>query len=264
MKSLDSLSVLMLGDVVGRVGRKSLARALPLLKDRYDPDVVIVNCENATHGRGCSHEHYLELLKAGADILTSGNHFYDSKDVFRDYDWSKLVRPINLGPEAPLAGARTFTIKGKTLTVINAIGCAEMQGYYERPLVAIDRVLKGDSSAFRIVDFHAEATGEKICSARYLDGRISLFVGTHTHVQTNDERILPQGTGYISDLGMCGLDESCLGASPERAVAKVVNLVPLPQEYPDNGRGRVEGVFAVLRPGYRCESIIKVRAFAEV
>lgn len=257
MRSPSSLGVLLFGDVVGRVGRKSLAKVLPLLKDRYQADLVIVNCENATHGRGCSHAHYEELIKAGADVLTSGNHFYDTRDVFKDFDWSRLVRPVNLGPSAPLEGSRVFRVNGKTVRVINALGSVEMSNVYERPIPAIEKVLKEDDSDFRIVDFHAEATGEKVCVARYFDGKINLLVGTHTHVQTNDERVLPKGTGFITDLGMCGLYDSCLGASPDRAVEKVAKLLPLPQEYPETGEGTVDGVFAVLKPRYGCQSIEK-------
>lgn len=263
MRPHDSLGVLFLGDVVGRVGRVALAKTLPILKDRYQADLVIVNCENATHGRGCSHEHYEELLAAGADLLTSGNHFYDIKAVFNEnLDWSRLVRPINLGPKAPLEGVRTIRVRGRTVRVINALGAVEMGGFYERPIPAIERVLAAGSADYTILDFHAEATGEKICTARYLDGRITLQVGTHTHIQTNDERILPKGTGYITDLGFCGLDEGCLGAEAESAVMRTAFQLPVAFNYVEHGAGVVEGIFAVLGLNNRCLSIEKVRARA--
>lgn len=246
-KSPSELSVLFFGDCVGKMGRLALAKGLPLLKDRYQADFTIVNCENATHGRGCSHEHYEELLKAGADCLTSGNHFYDSRDVFRpEYDFSKLVRPLNMGPKAPLSGSRVFNVNGYTLRITNLIGRVEVPGAQSNPFTDMDQLLTTSSEDFHIVDFHAEATGEKRCLAEYLDGRISLFVGTHTHVQTNDAKILDRGTCFITDLGMCGADDSCLGMGKDNAIAKVAFGLPLPFQPLETGIARLDGIHAVL------------------
>ena len=265
MRSPSDIAVLFFGDIVGRVGRKSLEKILPVLKYRYGADLVIANSENATHGRGCSHEHYLELLNAGVDIMTSGNHFFGTRDVFSEnLDWSRQLRPINLAPEAPLKGSDVFIAKGKKIRVINVLGAVEMMGFYERPYPAIERILKENTSNIVIVDFHGEATGEKVCTARALDGRVSLFVGTHTHIQTSDERILPKGTGYITDLGMCGLYESCLGAEPESAIKRTITMLPGPFNYPERGRGQVEGILAILSEDGRCRSIERVRTLTEV
>lgn len=265
MKSPNEISVLYFGDIVGRVGRRTLAKVLPLLKDRYQADLVLANCENATHGRGCSHEHYEELVKAGVDIMTSGNHFFDVKAVFNEnLEWPKLVRPINLAPCSPLEGTKVFRVGPYTVRVTNAMGSVEVPGAWEHPCQALDRVIKEDRCDFHIVDLHAEATGEKACVGRYLDGRISLFVGTHTHVQTNDARILPKGTCFITDLGMCGLDESCLGAEPESAVEKTLTGRPIPFDYPEKGKGRVDGIHAILGLGHKGVLIEPIRAYAEV
>lgn len=265
MKSLGSISVLFFGDIVGRVGRRALAKVLPLLKDKYQADFIIANCENATHGRGCSHEHYEELLKAGIDCMTSGNHFFDTKAVFHEnYDWSCLVRPINFPPQTPLAGTRVFQVGPYKVRVTNAIGAVEMNGCWTKPSEALDKVCNMDDCDFHIVDLHAEATGEKVCLGNYLDGRVSLFVGTHTHVQTNDARILPKGTCYITDLGMCGLDDSCLGAEVESAVKKTVTGLPMMFEYPEKGKGRVDGIHAVLSLDHKGVLIEPVHAYAEV
>lgn len=265
MRSPSDITVLFFGDVVGRVGRRALERKLPFLRDKYGADLVLANSENATHGRGCSHDHYVELTSAGIDLMTSGNHFFDNRNVFsKTFDWSRQIRPVNLSPEAPLEGSKVLLVKGRKVRVINALGAVEMNGFYERPYPAISRVLEGDDSDIVIVDFHAEASGEKICLARALDGRISLFAGTHTHVQTNDDRILPKGTGYITDLGMCGLYESCLGAEPESAVRRSVTGLPGPFEYPETGTGTVEGICAVIGEDGRTKTIEKIRSIADI
>lgn len=247
MKSLNSISILFFGDIVGRVGRKAFEKGLPILKDRYQADFCLANCENATHGRGCSYEHYQELLKAGANCLTSGNHFYGTSDVFNpEYDFSHLVRPYNMGPKAPLLGTRVFTVKGYKIRVTNLIGLTEMVGGLSNPFTDMDEILKNSHEDFHIVDLHAEATGEKRALGEYLNGRVNLVVGTHTHVQTNDAQILSKGTAFISDLGMCGLDYSCLGANIPEVIQKVAYGLPVRYEYAESGTGRMDGIHAVL------------------
>lgn len=259
MKSPNELSILFFGDCVGKVGRRALAKGLPLLKDKYQADFVICNCENATHGRGCSHEHYLELLNAGADCLTSGNHFYDTKDVLReDLDWSKLVRPLNLGPYAPLKGSRVFRAGGHTIRVTNLLGLVEMHGTQVSPFIAMDELLPQCHEDFHIVDIHAEATGEKRALAEYLDGKVNLVTGTHTHVQTNDAKILEKGTCFISDAGMCGLDDSCLGMEKHSAMRKIATGLPIPFNVPESGRGRLDGIHCVFGPNFKGVLIEKI------
>ncbi len=265
MKSPDELRVLFFGDCVGTLGRKALARGLPLLKDRYQADFTFVNCENATHGRGCSHEHYLELLAAGADCLTSGNHFYGNRDVFREgLDFSKLVRPLNFGPKAPLAGSRVFRVGAKTVRVTNLIGRVEMTGAQSNPFTDMDELIANSHEDFHLVDFHGEATGEKRCLAEYLDGRISLFVGTHTHVQTNDAKVLDKGTCFISDAGMCGADDSCLGMGKDNAIARTAFGLPYPYEPPETGKARLDGILAVLGPNHQGLSIVPVTMACDI
>lgn len=265
MKQLNSISVLFFGDIVGRVGRKAFEKGLPILKDKYQADFCLANCENATHGRGCSYEHYKGLIDAGASCLTSGNHFYGSKDVMNpEYDFSKLVRPYNIGPKAPLVGTRVFTVKGRTIRVTNLIGLTEMTGGLSNPFTDMDLIIKNAKEDFHIVDIHAEATGEKRALAEYLNGRVSLVVGTHTHVQTNDAQILKKGTAFISDLGMCGTDYSCLGANIPEVIQKVAFGLPLKYEYADKGVGRLDGIHAILGPNFKAELIEPISLKIEV
>jgi len=265
LKLLNSISVLFFGDIVGKVGRKAFEKGLPILKDKYNADFCLANCENATHGRGCSYDNYLDLINAGADCLTSGNHFYGVRDVFNEnYDFSKLVRPFNMGPKAPLVGTRVFTVKGMTIRVTNMIGLTEMTGGLSNPFTDMDGIIANSHEDFHIVDLHAEATGEKRAFAEYLNGRVSLVVGTHTHVQTNDAQVLSKGTGFISDLGMCGLDNSCIGANIPECIQKVGFGLPFKFEYAEKGLGRMDGIHAILGPNFQVQLIEPISFKVEV
>lgn len=250
MRPLNSISVLCFGDCCGRVGRRALNKLIPLLKDKYQADFVIVNSENATHGRGCSLESYNELVEAGADCLTSGNHFYDQRDVMNEKAsilFERQIRPLNFAPQAPLRGSLVFPVKGYTLRVTNLIGRVEIQGAQSNPFLDMDKLLKETKPTdFHIVDFHAEATGEKRALAEYLDGRISLFMGTHTHVQTNDAQMLDKGTLFISDLGMCGLYDSCLGMLKESVINRTAFGLPGALQIAEEGLGFVSGIHVLL------------------
>lgn len=250
MKQQDKLSILCFGDCCGKVGRNALAKAIPELKEKYSADFVIVNSENATNGRGCSLSSYRELIKSGADCLTSGNHFYEQRDVFSPDApilFEKQIRPLNLAKDAPLKGSKIFEIKGFKVRVTNLLGRVEINGAQSNPFTDMDELLEKDEKVdFDIVDFHAEATGEKRALAEYLDGRISLFVGTHTHVQTNDCQKLNKGTLFISDLGMCGLFDSCLGMLKDNVVKKVGFGLQASFQSPSSGLAQINGIHAVL------------------
>lgn len=250
MRPLNSISVLCLGDCVGRVGRMAIKKLLPLLKDKYQADFVVANSENATHGRGCSLESYNELIGAGIDCLTSGNHFYDQRDVMGEKAsalFERQIRPLNFAPQAPLRGSLLFSVKGFSLRVTNLIGRVEIQGAQSNPFLDMDKLLRDNRPAdFHIVDFHGEATGEKRALAEYLDGRVSLFFGTHTHVQTNDAQRLNKGTLFITDLGMCGLFDSCLGMMKESVIKRTAFGLPGVLQIAESGTGFVSGIHAVL------------------
>ena len=215
------MKILVVGDVYGRVGLDFLAKMLRKLKKQHGADMVIVNGENSG-GNGLVPSHADEIFAAGADIITLGNHALDMHQI-HDYadECRYMARPMNLPPQQPGFGYSKMGICGKTVCVIPLLGRAHMGRFdYENPFRIIDEFLKKDDSDIYIVDFHAETTSEKKAMGYFLDGRVSAVFGTHTHVQTADEQILPLGTGYITDVGMCGAYHSVIGVDREQAVAR--------------------------------------------
>ncbi|MCB0360133.1 MAG: TIGR00282 family metallophosphoesterase [Bdellovibrionales bacterium] len=214
------MKVLFLGDIVGKPGRQAVKHILPKLIERYRPDVVIANAENSAGGTGIEPRIAEELFGYGVSVITLGNHVWQRKTVFHylDTERARIIRPVNFPPGVPGAGVTTIDLpSGRSLAVVNAIGRVFMPQLADCPFQAMDRVLDSlpESVTAIFVDFHAEATSEKQAMGFYLAGRVSAVVGTHTHVQTADERILPRGTAYISDVGMCGPRDSILGVDPD-------------------------------------------------
>lgn len=224
------LRVLFLGDVVGEPGRKAVIARLPLLKKELALDFIIVNGENSAGGRGITPKIAIDLLRAGAAVVTSGDHIWDQREI-NDYlpTEPRVLRPLNFGDKAPGNGVVVLeTAKGK-VAVMNAMGRVFMNPPLDHPLDAIESALEkleADGVKMIILDFHAEATSEKISMGRILDGRVSLVVGTHTHVQTSDERIFPGGTAYLTDAGMCGPDDSILGREIDSVLWRYRNNLP--------------------------------------
>jgi metallophosphoesterase (TIGR00282 family) len=243
------MRLLFLGDVVGRSGRQALVRMLPELKRRYALDFVIVNGENAAGGFGITEAIMQDFLDAGADAVTLGNHAFDQREalVFIERQES-LVRPLNLPAGTPGRGAGLFKAKnGAEVLVINALGRVFM-AEQDCPFRAIDNEITacrlGEGADVIFVDFHAEATSEKQAMGVFLDGRVSCVVGTHTHSPTSDERILPGGTAYISDVGMCGDYNSVLGMKADEPVNRFLTRIPKERFEPALGEATVCG-FAV-------------------
>jgi len=204
---------MIVGDVVGSPGREALKRCLSLLREQHQIDACIANGENAAGGFGLTAQTADEMFASGVDFITGGNHTFDKRD-FGDYLESsdRVIRPANYPPGLPGRGAGTFTVDGVTIGVLNLMGRTFMPPV-DDPFRCAD-VLVDDlrvRTPVVVVDLHAEATSEKVAMGRYLDGRVSCVVGTHTHVQTADERILPKGTAYLSDLGMTGPMEGVIG-----------------------------------------------------
>lgn len=225
------MKVIFIGDVVGRPGRQVLKEALPVLIKRYCPELVIANGENAAGGAGITKKTYLELVTAGVDVVTGGNHSFDRKEARALHEEeASLLRPDNL-PQAttPGRGAALFTSRSKNfkIAVINLQGQVFMRPI-DCPFQAADRALLKfeDEASAVIVDFHAEATSEKQALGWYLDGRASAVLGTHSHVQTADERILDEGTAYLSDVGMSGLYDSVLGVDKEGPLKRFTTALP--------------------------------------
>lgn len=225
------LTILFLGDIVGEPGRSAVSARLPELKRELAVDFIIVNGENAAGGRGITPKITIDLLRAGASVVTTGDHVWDQKEIFAYFATEpRLLRPINYPPGAPGSGSIVLeTAKGK-VGVINVQGRTFMQPILENPFDAIDRAVAEMQEETRIifVDAHAETTSEKIAMGRFLDGRVSAVIGTHTHVQTADEQIFPGGTAFLCDAGMCGPTESILGRAMHPIIQRFRSNLPAP------------------------------------
>lgn len=216
------MKFLIFWDIYGKVGRRMVAEHLPILRAKYTPDVVIANNENISHGKGPRMNQIRWCEEMGIDIFTGGNHSLVSKDDIRDYmdaPNSRQLRPINsYGDDTPGVGERVFEFGGKKILVINALWKAYMKMDYTNPFPMIDTILekyKHEKLEAILVDFHKEATSEGYAMANFLDGRVSLLWGTHTHVQTADAEIWPGGMGFITDLGFAGARRSLIGVEWE-------------------------------------------------
>ena len=215
------MKFLIIGDIVGKIGREALIRALPSLKAEHQPDLIVANAENLAHGRGVTHKTVAELHAAGIDFLTSGNHIFDNPGVHQI--WADpnlkdiLIRPANYPEGTAGEGHKVVEVGGNKVLVINLLCRVFMDQPYPSAFEALDRILKtheGETLAAVLVDLHGEATSERIAFGWYADGRVSTVTGTHTHVPTADERILPKGTAYLTDIGMTGARDSILGMEP--------------------------------------------------
>lgn len=224
------MRILALGDVVGKNGCEAIRTALPKLRKEKNIDMVIVNGENSADGNGILPASAEHLFTSGADVITGGNHTFRRRELYDMLnDCECLLRPANYPNSAVGHGECIYDLGRHIVGVINLIGCVYMESMkspFDEADEAIKR-LKNKGADIIMVDFHAEATSEKRALGYYLDGRVSAVFGTHTHVQTNDDCILPQGTGYITDLGMCGPNESVLGVKPEIIIEKMRTKMPI-------------------------------------
>jgi len=242
------MKLLFLGDIVGRSGRKAVSDSLRALRDVLALDVVIANAENATGGIGLNSKGAKELLSMPLDVLTSGNHIWKHKDIFAFFqETTRLLRPANYPAGAPGSGLGVFQAKdGTPYAVLNLMGRTYMDAV-DCPFQTADRLLADipEDVRVRVVDFHAEATSEKKAMGYYLDGRVSAVLGTHTHVQTNDPRILQKGTAALTDVGMCGPVDSIIGMEAERIVGRFLSRLPVRFEVA-KGPARLEGALCEI------------------
>ncbi len=222
------MKILYLGDVMGRSGRTAVAARLGDLRARLQADFVVVNCENATSGLGASPEHAAALLDAGADVLTLGDHAFDNRDMLSGIEREpRILRPLNFSKVAPGAGAKVFDARrGRKVLVAQVLGQVFMNRPYDNPFSAIDEILNrfplGVAVHASLVDIHCEATSEKMAMGHFCDGRASAVLGSHTHVPTADTMILPGGTAYMTDAGMCGDYDSVIGMGKEEPLRRFV------------------------------------------
>ncbi|MBQ8341247.1 MAG: YmdB family metallophosphoesterase [Clostridia bacterium] len=244
------MKILALGDVVGERSLQFLTKTLPQKRRELGADLVIVNGENVCDIKGISPAAADTLIEHGADIITSGNHVFDRRDIYDYLDSSKLLlRPLNYPAEAPGDGARVVvSADGWQVLVLNVSGCAFMDAL-ANPIASVERALDAHRGRYdlAVLDIHAEATSEKLAIARYFDGRVAVMFGTHTHVQTADEQILPKGSGYITDLGMTGPIDGILGVAAEPVITR--NRTRLPQRFTvATGEIRASGALFEIDP----------------
>lgn len=244
------MRILFLGDVVGRGARRALRRDLRALRERLGVGLAIANGENAAGGRGLDADSAEELLDAGVDVLTSGNHIWQHRSIVPLLEQGgRVVRPANLPPGNPGRGwCVVRSREGVSVAVLNLIGRAFL-GTYDCPFRAADRALEeiADLADVVFVDMHAEATSEKVAMGWYLDGRVAAVVGSHTHVQTADERLLPCGTAYLTDAGMCGPLDSVLGMRRDAVLDRFLHQRPVRFEVAKGG-GAIQGVWVDVDP----------------
>lgn len=222
------MNILILGDIVGEASVKKVKEILPNLIKANDIDFVIVNGENSAGGMGITAKIYKDLILSGVNVITMGNHTWGKKDIFNIIDNKNLLRPANY-PEGVVGnGYGIFDCLNKKIAVINLIGRASMNVLSENPFIVADNIVKEikDKVDIIIVDFHAEATAEKIAMGYYLDGKVTCVFGTHTHVATADETILEKGTAYITDIGMTGPKKSVIGMEIEASIKRFVTTLP--------------------------------------
>lgn len=225
------MKILAVGDIVGESGVKKLKEQLPKIREKYNIDFVIVNGENSAGGMGISLQTFNDILSQNVDVITMGNHTWGKKDIFVFIDNPKLIRPANYSKGVVGKGYNIYECKGKKIAVINLIGRTDMNVLSENPFTVAKELVKKlkTETDIIIVDFHAEATAEKIAMAYFLDGKVTAVFGTHTHVQTADEQILENGTGYITDIGMTGPKNSVIGMDINASIKRF--LTSLPERY---------------------------------
>ena len=245
------MNILLFGDVVGRAGRDAVKAHLPGLKRDLAVDVAIVNAENAAHGFGLTERIAGELYDAGADILSTGNHVWDQRELIQYIERDpRLLRPANFPEGTPGAGWRLHPLDGeRSVLVVNLMGRLFMEAL-DDPFARLEALLAhyplGRGATAIVVDFHGEATSEKMAFAHFADGRVSAVLGTHTHVPTADAQILPGGTAYISDAGMCGDYDSVIGMQKAPSVRRFVTKMPGEKPQPAEGEATLCGVFVAV------------------
>ena len=222
------MKILAVGDIVGEAGVRKLKEELPKIKKEYNIDFVITNGENSAGGMGINERNFNDMLEAGTNVVTMGNHTWGKKDIFKFIDHPQLLRPANYPKGVVGKGLGIYECNGKKIAVMNFMGRVDINILTENPFIMAKDMVEEikEQVDIIIIDFHAEATAEKIAMARYLDGKITAIFGTHTHVQTADEQILPNGTGYITDIGMTGPKNSVIGMDAQASIKRFETTLP--------------------------------------
>lgn len=222
------MKILAVGDLIGTSGIKELKKQLLDIRQKEVIDFIIVNGENAAEGMGITEQNFKDILALNIDVITMGNHTWGKKDIFKFIDHPKLIRPANYPKGVVGKGYNIYTCQDKKIAVINLIGRVDINVLSENPFIVVKDLIEEiqEKVDMILVDFHAEATAEKIAMGYYLDGKVSVVFGTHTHVQTADEKILPKGTGYITDIGMTGPKHSVIGMDIGASLKRFETTLP--------------------------------------
>lgn len=256
------MNILFIGDIVGKPGRSAVAASVPALRRERGVEFVVANGENSAHGAGLTASTVRELFDAGVDVITSGDHIWDQKEIYEVIEREpRLLRPLNLSTSAPGRGSVVVNAVGKM-----AVAVMNLQGRVFMPQSECPfRAAESEVARLRvktnliIVDLHAEATSEKIAMGRFLDGKVSAVIGTHTHVATADEQVLPGGTAYITDAGMCGPHDSVLGRSTEMVLRRFLTMMPQKMEVADGDVLLCGVILDVDEDSGRARSIERIR-----
>lgn len=255
------MKILAIGDAVGTAAAEFLEQNLWKIRKKLGADFVIANCENVCEIHGLSSEHAELLLRGGVDVITSGNHIWSRRDIYQTLDDNeRILRPSNYPQQNPGKGHTIVDASGYRMLCINVQGTVFLEPL-ANPFLTVDKILREEEGRydFAILDVHAEATSEKIAMGYYFDGRINAIFGTHTHVQTSDEKILPLGTGYITDLGMTGPENGVLGASKEPVIAKFLTQMPQRFSVADGETVMYGAMFELDTAGRRITKVERVR-----
>lgn len=253
------MKILLIGDIIGNSGVRKVKEIIPEYKKEKNIDFIIANGENSAEGMGITLKLFDELKKCGINIVTMGNHTWGKKEIFNFINDEQIVRPANYPENVPGCGYRIHECNGKKIAVINLIGRVDVGVLSENPFLKADEIIEQikDKADIIIVDFHAEATAEKIAMGYYLDGRVTCVFGTHTHVQTADEKILENGTGYITDIGMTGPEKSVIGMDVSASIKRFVTTLPEKYKVSDDKNITLTG--CVLEINDKTNGIEKIR-----
>lgn len=247
---MEEIRILFIGDIVGETGRRMVKNYVPVLREEERIDLVIANGENLSGGFGITKEKAEEMFASGIDVMTSGNHIWDKKEILNFIENEpRILRPANFPDQVPGRGSTVVNVNSFKVGIINLQGRIFMEPLnspFEIALLEIEKIKKVTNNI--IVDFHGEATSEKTAMGWFLDGKVSAVVGTHTHVMTADERILPNGTAYITDVGMTGARDSIIGIKKEHALARFLKCIPQRLEA-EKGKGIFSSVLIKIDPG---------------
>ena len=270
------MKILFFGDIIGKPGRQVVKKVLPELKKKYEPDLFLANAENLAHGKGITKDSVSEILAAGVDYLTLGNHAFAIRGASEILEDKKdpIIRPANWAPNVPGRGYEVINIRSKKILLVNLIGRVFMGAQYDNPFSCADQILEDyslgeedgkEKMSAIILDWHAEATSEKMVMGWYLDGKVSAVLGTHTHIGTDNFRVLPQGTAYVTDIGMVGSRDSILGVDKNIIIKRFLTQINYRMEVVRDGPVLVEAMLVTIddKTGL-AQNIEKIREIVKI